>query len=381
MQVVWHALPTRRATIGLGEHSADVEAAAPAWLFRRWGGPRRLSPLPGGPGSVVIDGLAPDTTYPLWLQPEGMARRQVGRVRTLAPPPGALLCRFATISDLHIGERAFGAADGIIDVTPRAAGLGPYPKRCAEAALAEAKAWGAQLVVAKGDLTNAAWPAEVEAVAALLGSSKVPVLAQLGNHDVQRDVDLGPLRASVRLAGPDEVLVEDLSGIRLVLGDSPIRRHRWGGIDRRHADALADALATAGGPAALLLHHAPQQGPVPTHYPPGIIRTDSRRLVEAVKAANPATVILAGHTHRNRTYPVAGVLVAEVGSTKDYPGGWAGYAVHEGGIRQVVRRSARPDVLAWTEATRRALAGLWGWWSPGSLADRCWSYTWPVAPT
>jgi hypothetical protein len=72
------------------------------------------------------------------------------------------------------------------------------------------------------------------------------------------------------------------------------------------------------------------------------------------------------------------VLVTEVGSVKDHPGTWAGYVVHEGGIRQVVRRVMAPDVLGWTEATKRALFGVWGRWSPGSLDDRCISHPWPA---
>ena len=66
-----------------------------------------------------------------------------------------------------------------------------------------------------------------------------------------------------------------------------------------------------------------------------------------------------------------------MGSTKDYPGQWAGYAVHEGGIRQAVFRVADEAAIAWTETTRRAMGGVWGWWSPGRLADRCWTLEWP----
>jgi len=50
--------------------------------------------------------------------------------------------------------------------------------------------------------------------------------------------------------------------------------------------------------------------------------------------------------------------------------------VHEGGIRQVVRRVAAPEAMAWTERTRRVLGGLWGWWASGRLADRCFTLGW-----
>jgi hypothetical protein len=67
---------------------------------------------------------------------------------------------------------------------------------------------------------------------------------------------------------------------------------------------------------------------------------------------------------------------SEVGSTKDFPGGWAGYAVHEGGVRQVVRRVSAPDVLPRLEHTRRAALGVWQHWSPGRLTDRCFTIPW-----
>jgi hypothetical protein len=89
-------------------------------------------------------------------------------------------------------------------------------------------------------------------------------------------------------------------------------------------------------------------------------------------------VITSGHTHRHRARRRGPLLLTEVGSPKDYPGTWAGYVVHEGGIRQVVRRVAAPDAIRWTEATKRALFGIWGRWSPGRLEDRCLTHVWPT---
>ena len=71
-------------------------------------------------------------------------------------------------------------------------------------------------------------------------------------------------------------------------------------------------------------------------------------------------------------------MVTEVGSTKDHPGTWAGYAVHDGGIRQVVRRVAAPEAIRWTEATRRGYLGLWGGWSAWTLDARCFTHPWPT---
>jgi hypothetical protein len=37
---------------------------------------------------------------------------------------------------------------------------------------------------------------------------------------------------------------------------------------------------------------------------------------------------------------------------------------------------ADPAALAWTESTGAAIGGLWSWWSPGRLDDRCWVRAW-----
>ena len=77
-----------------------------------------------------------------------------------------------------------------------------------------------------------------------------------------------------------------------------------------------------------------------------------------------------GHTHRHATRRHRHVVITETGSPKDHPGTWTGYVVYEGGLRQVVRRVGRGDAITWTEHTRRAAGGAWGYWSPGRLDHR-----------
>ena len=103
-----------------------------------------------------------------------------------------------------------------------------------------------------------------------------------------------------------------------------------------------------------MLHHQLTLRPEAPFYPPGMpagrraIRSSTR-----LAAAQPRSLVTSGHTHRHRRRTHGPVTVTTVGSTKDYPGTWAGYVVHDGGLRQVVRRVAAPDCLRWTEATRR----------------------------
>ncbi len=166
----------------------------------------------------------------------------------------------------------------------------------------------------------------------------------------------------------------DLAGVRLVLVHTPDPRHRGGEIDAKQRAAVAEAVGDAPGGAFVAMHHQP----LGRAYPPGVVGGDAGPFLDALVAANPATMLSAGHTHRHRRRRYGPMVLTEVGSTKDYPGTWAGYAVHQGGIRQVVRRVAAPAAMAWTESTGAALGGLWAPWAAGIRSQRCFTHRWPT---
>jgi hypothetical protein len=60
-----------------------------------------------------------------------------------------------------------------------------------------------------------------------------------------------------------------------------------------------------------------------------------------------------------------------VACVKDYPGTWAEYRVHEGGILQIHRRINTPEALDWTEKTRDMFGGAYHEYAFGELSDRC----------
>jgi len=319
----------------------------------------------------VLDGLAAATTYDVVV--EG---RRVGSATTLAPPPGRPLCRVATVSDIHVGD---GRTFGVLPTVRDHAEVGETPVvRATRAAVDELTAWGPDLLVGKGDLTHHGYASEWRDAGALLTSTGLRVIATVGNHDVRREaVDGRPLLAEdgVELAVRG-VVVRDLPGIRVVAVDATMPSRHPGSF-RASGRALLDAVGeVAPGPVLVAMHHQLQRSPVPTHWPPGVLGPESGRFLRRLADANRNAVVTSGHTHRNRMRVLHGVVVTEVGSPKDHPGGWGGYAVHEGGIRQVVRRVADPDALRWTEATGRALFGIWGRWSPGRLSDRCFTHHW-----
>jgi predicted phosphodiesterase len=345
----------------------------------RGAGPDVAVEVDGGPGAVVLEGLEPSRRHEVSVTVDG--RPVVGRplrFRTLTPPPGPELCRIATVSDLHIGIRAFGFLSTIVER--------PWPEvmhaeRCARAAIAEAAEWGASLLVVKGDVTQDGTREQWADAGRILGAAPMPTVLIPGNHD------LGPKRTvEPWVAAPDVGLrmvrgVEsfDHEGLRVVLADSN-RPSRHGGRVGHLLDDLTDALAPdgPGGPpgALLAMHHQLQRTPWPEGWPPGVPPWQALPLLNAVLATRRATFITTGHTHRHRRHRHGPLTITQVGSTKDFPGVWAGYAVHEGGIRQVVRRVSAADVMGWTEQTRQAVVGAWPYIGAGRRADRCMSVTW-----
>jgi hypothetical protein len=128
------------------------------------------------------------------------------------------------------------------------------------------------------------------------------------------------------------------------------------------------------------LHHQLQPWHLAEGVPKGIPHDESIRFLEHLARAHPRVVVTSGHTHRHRRWSHAGITTTQVGATKDYPGVWAGYVVHEGGLRQLVQRIGRPDCIRWTERTRRAAAGAWRYVAPGPLASRCFTIDWDPRP-
>ncbi len=380
VQLTWRASPAEDLTIEVGDCVARPSPSPQVRLVL--GGSRRSRPLdpawPAGAGSVVMDGLSPATTYDVVAAGGGAPRFLAGRLRTLAVPGDRLLCRFATVSDVHLGETHFGIMGRIHDALDKpgpdgAAEAEPYPARAFRAAIDEAVAWGAELIVAKGDLTTRTVPSEVRDAGRILAASPVPVEALLGNHDNLLGVDSRAILEREGLAVPWVPRARDLPGVRLVLvntvqGDPHYHRGQLPpDMSRRAVQLTAESPAQAW----VALHHPPELHRFPTVYPPGVPFGESRRFLDALAAARPHALVTCGHRHRNRRYQYGPLVVSEVGATKDYPGVWAGYKVYDGGLVQVVRRISRPDVISWTEATRRAMNGQWHRWSPGRLDDRC----------
>jgi Icc protein len=332
-------------------------------------------PVADGRGGRSVDAVTVDVDAHVGAEVEVRHDgRLVERVALLAPPPGRLLSRVATITDLHVGEPRFGLLPHVAeprDTAPR------YAVRCAAAAVAEAAAWGAELLVVRGDLTWTGRAAQWEQVADVLAASPVPVVTVLGNHDcTAKGVDGRRWLEAAGVRVVDDVDHVDVPGLRVVLVHTPARGQRPGYVpaDRRQRAAELAHAAPDGSGVLVVMHHYPDRFRWATRYPHGVVHQDAAALLRALP---PGALVTTGHSHRHRRYVRDGVEVSETGSTKDYPGVWAGYAVHEGGLRQVVRRVEADGVLDWTERTAAALGGFWGRWTPGRRSWRCFTHEWP----
>lgn len=386
VQLTWRASPAAGLRLSVGGEPVHPAPSPPVPLVLTSKGDsdryrsRPLDPRwPAGPGAVTISGLEPGRSYEVVASAEGVPAFRAATVATLRPPGGELTACFATVSDVHIGEQRFGIMGRIHDPFWQTA---PYPQRALEAAYEEARLFGAELLVVKGDLTREATAAEMRDAAQLLSACPLPMITMLGNHDNHRRVNQISLLSAQGVTTTLRPQVVDVPGLRIIALNTmhPAWRYHRGHVPAEALTEIADAAADAPGAVWLGLHHPPELYPFPTVYPPGIPYREAIALLDAVARANPRTFVSAGHRHRNRLYRYRGLTISEVGSTKDYPGVWAGYRVYEGGITQSVKRISRPDVIAWTEATRRAINGQWGLWSQGRLKDRCFSLRWAQAP-
>ena len=377
VQLTWVTLPPGVVRARAGSTVIDLGPAPP--------GRAGAADLGDLPAATLLDvALERADGSVAWHQP----------AHTLAPPPGRELFRFATISDMHLGEDRFGYRGTIVERPPVAEA---YSVRATRGALGELKAWGAQLLVVKGDVTESGQPGQWDIFGALLRDLDRPALGTPGNHDGIEDPEptgwrhaVGPHRRieptsaiapreglrRIGLGSTGRVQVRDEPGIRILLIDTTIAHRRDGQIAVA-TDDVVSAIAESDRPVWLGLHHQLMTFPFATYLPVGIPHDEAVRFLDRAVHARSDLLISSGHTHRNRRRAHGPAVITEVGSPKDYPGVWAGYVVHEGGIRQVVRRVATPDVLTWTDRSAGAAHGLWGVWSPGRLDQRCFTHTWP----
>lgn len=315
-------------------------------------------------GLVVhrYDDLAADSDYDF----DGIS------VRTMTTPPGDLLCRFATVNDVHFGEIEAGRVDDLPDGPIRRAepGATPYPEIMNHRAAVEIDELDPAAVIVKGDLSADGEQAEWDAFEACYrGAFGERLHVVRGNHDSYRHQS--------EYAGDQRI---ELPGVIVALLDTAIPGATTGTITNAQLDWLDEIAAEADRPVLVMGHHqqwiadAPDAKRGDDYF--GLHPDASDALDELVQRHSDIVAYAAGHTHRHRVRPMtrSGVPSIEVGCTKDFPGTWAEYRVHEGGIMQVVHRMSSPEAMAWSESCRGLYQDFgidYASYALGTLADRC----------
>ncbi len=307
-----------------------------------------------------MEGLEPGTTY----------RAHGSEFTTLPRPPGARLATVATVNDVHFGEEGAGHIEGM-DIGPvltSAPGEPAYPEVMNAAAVREIAALRPDAVLAKGDLTARGTPSEYQAFEACYRSAFGDRLhVTRGNHDNQASGPAFDCPPAQRI---------DVPGATLALLDTSRPGQGGGNLDAGQLEWLDDLAATAAAPVLVFGHHPCWQD-VPEDWVGDFATIDpqsSASLLEVVARRPSIKGYFAGHTHRNRVrrFDLTGAVpFAEVACVKDFPGSWAEYRIFEGGALQVHRRLSTPEALAWSEACRAMVFGLYPRYAFGALEDRC----------
>ncbi len=301
------------------------------------------------------------------LEPDAVFDRHGIAFRTLPRPSGPLRCRIGTVNDVHFGEVEAGRLDDhplgpIVRVAP---GEPPYAETMNHAAAAEMANADLAAVIVKGDLSNDGEPAEF---AAFEGCYRTPFGDRLhvvrGNHDAYR--------GQHDYAGDSWI---ELPGIAVALLDTTIPTKTSGHLTPEQLDWL-DAMAAASTvPVLVMGHHQQWVSGVPSPDYFGIDPDSSTALSDVMVRRSAIVAYAAGHTHRHRVRFVGdGIPSIEVGCVKDFPGTWAEYRVHDGGILQVVHRISTPAALAWSERCRTLYSDFgvdYVAYAMGSLGERC----------
>lgn len=313
---------------------------------------------------VVHDG----TIVHRWadLQPETEVRVEQLLVRTSRRPPGALLSRIATVNDLHFGEVDCGRLEQLEQgpIQRVAPDEEPYPETMNRGAVAEMLAVDPDLVVVKGDVTTDGLAGEWAAFDDCYRPLADRLAVVRGNHDAYH--------GQPEAAGDRYV---ELEGVVVALLDTVVAGRSNGALDADQLERLDEHARTADRPLIVMGHH-PMWLDGPRSDDHFGMHPDSSEALADVVARRPSIVAYtAGHTHRHRVLPMpCGVPGIEVGCVKDFPGTWAEYRVHEGGIEQVVHRVSTPAALRWSERCRHLYRDFgvdYEAYALGRLEDRC----------
>jgi 3',5'-cyclic AMP phosphodiesterase CpdA len=318
---------------------------------------------------------------------------------TPQPPPGRALFTIALVNDLHIGETVAGLVGGspALKGISQVPGEPPYAKLMAQAMVTDARARGADFLLAAGDLSAEAEPVQLSLGKSILdgfGRYRRDYWVTRGNHD---RAHAGSLYATCSAGqyqghdcfrddwfGPDELtyFTAAIAGLRLIgldTYDKPGNGADDGGMSDEQFDWFTSQVLAGPDQPTLVFGHHPLQvdnlftGASGSELDP----SQAARTVALYKNAPGVFLHHAGHTHRNyRTVLFNGahgspVVQQEVGAVKEYPGGFTLLRVHEGGYALNFYKQREELAREWSERSRQEIDGLFPQITFGAaLSDR-----------
>jgi hypothetical protein len=315
------------------------------------------------------------------------------------PPPGRFLFAMALCNDLHLGETVAGlittqAGQGIPPGVMQVPGEPPYSQVMAAALAPEARARGAEVLLAAGDISSEAGGVDVRDARSYLdafGHHGSAYFVARGNHD-RPHVNTAPCRAVPGAAGYHDcfrdVFFPDgptwfsrtVRGLRVLGLDTydKIGRGSDNGVlsPAQFAFAREELAKDPDRPTIVFGHHPVSLESSITTTEPLLFDLDQRQAVqlEQLYAKTPGVFLHhAGHTHRNKrtlSPNAPNVVFQEVGAVKEYPGGFHLLRLYTGGYALNFYKFNSPLAMEWSERTRQEDFGGYPYYSAGNIADR-----------
>ena len=307
--------------------------------------------------------------------------------RTPTPPPGRHLFTLALCADMHLGETVAGLATtqagvGIPPGISQLEGRPPYAEVMADALAREARARGAQLLLAGGDVTSEAAPVDTANAKRFLdafGPYQRDYLVTRGNHDRHHEGKPDTF-ASTFFPGRPTWFSTEAFGMRIVGLDTYDKIGNGGdnGVlsDAQWAFVREELARDKDRPSLIIGHHPVTLESTLVNAAPVRFDMDPQQAseLEALFAATPGVFLHhAGHTHRNKQTlaPSApGVVFQEVSAVKEYPGGFTLLRVHTGGYALNFYKFKSPLAQEWSERSRPEYLGLAPFYVFGNVTDR-----------
>lgn len=365
---------------------------------------------------VEVNGLEPGETYALVALSNGVPafpsvafggnpiRTSVGQptppplvFTTPQPPPGKYLFSVALCNDLHLGETTAGIlTNGLPPGIEQLPGKPPYPRIMAAALAREARARGADLLMAAGDVSRESEPSNLREAKSFLdgfGTYETDYFVARGNHDRAHntpeaascspshlDADYHDCFRDTFQPGEPTWFSQEAFGLRILgldtynaIGNGAFQGKLGAG---QAAFVRQQLTSNREQPTLVFGHHPVPLDAVLTSVPPVVfgLDRDEARSLEGLYAESPGVFLHhAGHTHRNRksvSSVAPNVTFQEVSATKEYPGGFHLLRVFSGGY--ALNFYKFKDLLAqeWAERSRPEYLSLWPFYTFGTAADR-----------